>query len=186
MSIASARRGGVHPRPTTLRFTSHNEADTERIAARIAKTLCGGDVLLLEGELGIGKTAFVRGLARSFGVRGRVTSPTFVLLRAYAIRTTLDARRMQGARYERRALRVTRPAFLVHADAYRVHDARELLHAGLSEWIGRPDAIVVIEWGERCASLLRGVRMVRLRFAHGRTPDARRITMTAPRLLRTQ
>ncbi|MFH1098892.1 MAG: tRNA (adenosine(37)-N6)-threonylcarbamoyltransferase complex ATPase subunit type 1 TsaE, partial [Candidatus Uhrbacteria bacterium] len=64
-------------------FVSHSEAGTERIAARFACTLRGGEVVLLEGDLGAGKTVFVRGLAKGLGVRGRITSPTFVLMRVH-------------------------------------------------------------------------------------------------------
>jgi len=130
---------------------SHNERETERIAERFAKTLRGGEVILLTGELGAGKTVFVRGLARGLGVRGRITSPTFVLMRVHAV----DGRKSFVVRKRPRHHLTTNDSGLktlrhfVHIDAYRIHDTRELEAIGLLEWVGRPDAVVAIEWGER-------------------------------------
>ena len=63
--------------------TSTGSAETEAIGAEIAETLAPGDVVLIEGELGAGKTTFVRGALRALGVRGPITSPTFVVGHAY-------------------------------------------------------------------------------------------------------
>jgi len=101
-------------------------AETERAAEELARGFRGGEVVLLQGELGAGKTAFVRGLARGLGVDPEgVASPTFVLLTRYPGRLHLD-----------------------HADLYRLAgdgDEREL---GLEELPG-PDGVLAVEWAER-------------------------------------
>lgn len=141
-------------------FTSRSEAGTERIATRFAKTLRGGEVILLDGDLGAGKTAFVRGLAKGLGVRDRITSPTFVLMRIHRAdsrkpiansqrsqrrsQSAIGYRLLAGSGYGLSAI-----GYLVHVDAYRVHDASALEAIGLHEWAGKPDTIVAIEWGER-------------------------------------
>ncbi len=162
-------RAGVKPAPTSRTVISRNERDTERIAARFAKTLRGGETILLDGDLGAGKTVFARGLARGLGVRGRITSPTFVLMRVYQTdhRTieqknhrTKDQRNKMLRFYSSTVLQSIR--HLVHVDAYRVRDARDLEAIGLFEWVGRPDTVIAIEWGERVASALRRFHPVRV------------------------
>jgi len=121
---------------------SRSEDETEAVASGLAAGFRGGEVVLLSGELGAGKTAFVRGLARGLGADpGEVSSPTFVLLTAYPGRLTLH-----------------------HADLYRLRgdgDEREL---GLEELPGS-DGVLAVEWAER----LRGApwpRALRVSLAH--------------------
>lgn len=170
-------------------LVSRSEAETEKIAARFAKTLRGGETILLTGELGAGKTVFVRGLARGLGVRGRITSPTFVLMRVHqtatsyqpattrASRLPATSRRRSARSLEAGGWRLAAVRYLIHVDAYRVRDARELEAIGLSEWLGRPDAVVVIEWGERAAPLIRHRQRRRIVFTSQRG-DRRRIEIT--------
>lgn len=102
--------------------------DTLRIAAALAAQLPGGSVLLLEGELGVGKTHFVKGLARGLGLDpDEVCSPTFTMVQVHENPGGLG---------------------LVHADLYRVADASELLELGLDEQPG-PGGIAAVEWPER-------------------------------------
>jgi tRNA threonylcarbamoyladenosine biosynthesis protein TsaE len=104
--------------------------DTELLGAELARQLDAGDLVLLNGELGAGKTTFTRGLGEALGVRGAVTSPTFVLARTHP--------RVQGG------------APLVHVDAYRLSSAIELDDLD----IDFENSIVVVEWG---AGLLDGL-----------------------------
>ena len=132
---------------------TRSAAETEQVALEIAEGFAGGEVVLLSGELGAGKTAFVRGLARGLGVDpGEVASPTFVLLTAYPGRFTLH-----------------------HADLYRleVPDAdREL---GLEELPGA-DGVLAVEWAERL-SFVPWPRVWRVALEHA-GEDARRLTVT--------
>lgn len=142
-----------------MRYRTRSEAQTIALAKHLARRLKGGDVVLLQGELGSGKTTFVRGLAAAFGIHERITSPTFVLLHVHRV-----------TRYR---LHVTR---FVHVDAYRVKRARELKDVGLADWLGRPDTIVVVEWGEKIKTLLKGVRPIIVKFGYGKKMDERIIT----------
>ena len=106
-------------------YLSHSEADTARIASQLVSALEGGTTVLLFGELGAGKTAFVRGLVEGAGGDpGDVSSPTFTLLQPYPGRLTVQ-----------------------HVDLYRV-DRREVDDLGLDE-LATPLTIVAIEWADR-------------------------------------
>lgn len=105
---------------------------TRRLGAAIAASLTPGDLMVLEGDLGAGKTFLVRAIARGLGVPAAipVTSPTFTLVNEHVARIPL-----------------------VHADLYRLGDADELIEIGLGDRIGQ-DAAVLIEWGDRFAEAL--------------------------------
>ena len=108
------------------RHTSRSEADTRSIAHRLAETLARGSVVLLSGDLGAGKTAFVKGLAEGLGINADdVTSPTFTLVHEY-----------RGGRLP-----------LIHVDLYRLERA-DLDEIGL-DTNEAEQAIVAIEWAER-------------------------------------
>jgi tRNA threonylcarbamoyladenosine biosynthesis protein TsaE len=116
-----------------------DERGTEVLGEKLAATLRAGDVVLLSGPLGAGKTAFVRGLARGLGLgAAEVSSPTFTLIHEY------------------RGGRLT----LFHVDLYRLTsaDANDL---GLQE-LGVDDGVLAIEWSERLAHPVRGSMAVRL------------------------
>jgi tRNA threonylcarbamoyladenosine biosynthesis protein TsaE len=106
--------------------TTHSEEETEALAARLGVALTGGEVVLLSGDLGAGKTTFVRGLARGMGIDPEeVASPTFVLLTSYA-----------------------GPLTLHHADLYRLEGGGDERELGLEELPG-PRAVLAVEWAER-------------------------------------
>jgi len=129
------------------------------VAARIAKTLRGGDVVALHGELGAGKTTFVRALARAFGIRVRVTSPTFILMRCYRV-----SRNPRGIRR------------LCHVDAYRIRRASELHSIGIGEYLNSPDTVTLVEWADRVKSIVPR-HSSRIRFRYGKNTDERTIVV---------
>jgi len=132
---------------------TRSAAETEQIAAGIAAGFGGGEVVLLTGELGAGKTAFVRGLARGLGVDpAEVASPTFVLLTAYPGRVTLH-----------------------HADLYRLDAPEADRELGLEELPG-PRGVLAVEWAERL-SFVPWSRVWRVALEHA-GEDARRLTVT--------
>ena len=135
----------------TSRVT-RSAAETEDVAAELGRGFRGGEVVLLSGELGAGKTAFVRGLARGIGVDpGEVASPTFVLLTTYP-----------------------GPLDLHHADLYRLEGADADRELGLDELPGAR-GVLAVEWAER----LRAVpwtRVWRVALEHA-GEDARRLTV---------
>src|SRR5712671_7280058 len=106
--------------------TTQSEEETAAVGRELAATLSAGDVLLLYGDLGAGKTAFVRGLAEGLGVsRDQVSSPTFTLIQEY-----------RGGRLP-----------LFHVDLYRIDDPREIDDLGLDEIA--EGGVMAIEWAER-------------------------------------
>ncbi len=134
--------------PSTIHIT-RSESETVALAQTVAARVQSGDVLLLSGNLGAGKTAFVRGLALGLGVPGdEVTSPTFTLIHEY-----------RGGRLP-----------LFHADLYRLEPsaAEEL---GLEQL----DGVLAVEWPERLGYQLRGAREIRIEWVDDTT---RRITIS--------
>ena len=105
-------------------FTSYGAAETEALGGRLASELAHGDVVLVEGELGSGKTTFVRGACRELGVDGPVTSPTFTI----------------GQRY-----RGVRVPVVAHVDLYRLADLSGEDPDLLADYVG-PDTIAFVEW----------------------------------------
>jgi tRNA threonylcarbamoyladenosine biosynthesis protein TsaE len=129
---------------------------TRQVAARVARLLQPGDVILLDGGLGAGKTTFVQGLAEALGVGPAVTSPTFVLMNIHPTAAGFD---------------------LVHADLYRLERLSEVVDLGVAEMVDG-GAVAVVEWGDRGAAALPPGRLrVRLEPAGG--DDERRITLLA-------
>jgi len=110
-------------------YISHSPADTESFGERFGRTAQRGLVIALSGDLGAGKTQFVKGLARGLGVSGRVHSPTFTLVNEYA-----------GGRLP-----------LFHLDLYRLETPEQIHSAGIDDFLS-PDGVAVIEWAERLAN----------------------------------
>ncbi|MEI7533953.1 MAG: tRNA (adenosine(37)-N6)-threonylcarbamoyltransferase complex ATPase subunit type 1 TsaE [Verrucomicrobiae bacterium] len=107
-------------------FISHSPADTEALGEKYGRTATRGLVIALSGDLGAGKTQFVRGMARGLEISGRVHSPTFTLVNEYG-----------GGRLR-----------LFHLDLYRLETPEQILSAGIEEYL-QPDGVAVIEWAER-------------------------------------
>jgi tRNA threonylcarbamoyladenosine biosynthesis protein TsaE len=118
-----------------LELTSGGEEETRAIGARLGKSLRKGDVLLLSGDLGTGKTCLTQGIGRGLGCEGTVNSPSFVLMNEYNGRERL-----------------------FHADLYRIEDVEDLDELGL--WDYAEQGVLVIEWPERGAELLPGDGLV--------------------------
>ena len=142
------------PPEDVLEILSNSEPETEAAGERIAASLESGDVLLLHGQLGAGKTAFVRGLARGLSANPEdVSSPTFTLIQEY-----------RGGRLP-----------LFHVDLYRL-EPREVDDLGLDELISG-DAVVAIEWAERWPDRPGGAIDVSLEHLAEQGEDRRRITI---------
>ena len=98
-----------------------------------AKTLRGGSVVALYGDLGAGKTTFAQGIAAGLGIKKRIISPTFIIVRKY---------RISGKRN------------FYHIDLYRIETEKDIEGLGLEEILNSKDSIVVVEWAEKLASKL--------------------------------
>jgi len=131
--------------PGTSRVHTDGPEATEAIGAELARRLRPGDVVLVRGELGAGKTTFVRGAARALGVTDPVTSPSFGI----------------GHRYAGRQVTVS------HLDLYRLDGLADEDPSLLAEYLGA-DRVAFVEWPERAAEELHGARVsVTLRHAGG-------------------
>lgn len=124
-----------------MEVVTKNDKETRELGKRMARKLKGGEVLALVGELGSGKTTFVQGLAKGLGIKKRVISPTFIIMRRYSI--------PRGARY-------LLPANFYHVDLYRLEKniEHEIKGLGLNEIWGRPENIIAIEWAEKIKDFL--------------------------------
>ncbi|TSA51919.1 MAG: tRNA (adenosine(37)-N6)-threonylcarbamoyltransferase complex ATPase subunit type 1 TsaE [Planctomycetaceae bacterium] len=100
-----------------------------------SRPLKRGFVLGLKGDLGGGKTTFLQGFAKGLGVKDKITSPTFVILKRFKLGRP-------------------RPGYFVHIDCYRIREAKEILRLGFKEIIADPKNIVAIEWAERVKKIL--------------------------------
>lgn len=134
-------------------------AETRSIGERLAQLTVAGDVILLTGELGAGKTTLVQGLGAGLRVRGDITSPTFVIARVHPSLS-------QG------------PA-LVHVDAFRLGDGAELDDLDIDAFIA--DAVTVVEWGDGVAEALSDDRLLlHITRPHGVDPvdETRTVSVT--------
>ncbi len=112
-------------------YVTDSVIETERIAEQLGRTLSGGETVLLSGEMGAGKTHFVKGLAVGLEISDVITSPTFALHNSYTGRLTLN-----------------------HFDFYRIDDSSEVEILGLNEFFYDDRGVSVIEWGENIADLI--------------------------------
>ncbi len=142
----------------TIERSTHSEAETIDLARALAGRLTGGEVICLEGELGSGKTCFVRGLAAGLGLDpSAVCSPTFVIWRQYDDHAPLK---------------------LVHVDAFRLTGAQDLESIGWDELLTARDVVIAVEWPSRIETALPPNR-IDVRLEH--TGDtSRRLTLSAP------
>jgi len=139
--------------PTSSESTS--AAETQALAAELAATLSPGDVVLIAGDLGAGKTTFVRGAARALGVVDAVTSPTFTLAQRYA-----------GA------------VPVAHLDLYRLADLDDEDRASIEAELA-PDAIAFVEWPDVGAPAWEGRVTARVTLEHA-GGDRRRVRVERP------
>ena len=133
-------------------FVSHDTAETEAFAAAFADRLRAGDVIALYGGLGMGKTAFVRGLARGLHTTSEVSSPTFALVHEYDGRLPI-----------------------AHFDMYRIHTLDDLYSTGFFEYLDS-GGVTVIEWSENIEPYLPD-RLYRIRIARGDDENERTLTI---------
>jgi len=139
-------------------------------ALAVARTLHGGETIALTGELGSGKTAFVKGLAKALGIKQVVQSPTFLLMKCYPVRMVHGSCFMFHS--------------LCHVDAYRIKNERELLAIGLGEKLGDPQTVTAIEWADLIPELI-PKDAIKIKFEHGSGRAERIVTVIKNRRLTT-
>ena len=131
-----------------MQYISNSVEETEKIGAELARKLFGGSIVAFTGDLGAGKTAFVRGMAHGLGIEDRVTSPTFTIVNEY-----------DGGE---------KPLF--HFDLYRLFDADELFDIGWEDYLAR-GGICAVEWSERAADAMENC--IRVDIVRGESDDQR-------------
>lgn len=120
-------------------FVSKSREETQNLAKDMARELMGGDIILLYGDLGAGKTTFMQGLAEGLGIKQRIISPTFIIMRKYEISVMSKALSIKN---------------VYHLDLYRVSSESDLEGLGLQEILEDKNAIIAIEWPEKLGSFL--------------------------------
>ncbi len=141
-----------------MEFEGLDETALEALAARVADHLEPGDVVVLGGEVGSGKTTFVRAAARSLDVEGRVTSPTYQIARGY-----------EGA-VDGRGVSVN------HLDLYRLEALEDRDALELDDYLD-PEAITFVEWAEPALGIIENPTVVLITH---QTPTTRRVSLTGP------
>ena len=136
-----------------MEYLSHSPEETEQLGEQLGRTLRSGSVVAYRGDLGMGKTAFTRGLARGLGCTCRVTSPTFTIVNEYS-----------GAL----------PLF--HFDMYRLDSSDELFDIGWEDYLSR-GGVCAVEWSERVEDALPEDALW-VSFARGTGENDRIITVT--------
>lgn len=138
-------------------FLTHTPEETEAVGEALAQTLLPGDVIAFQGDLGAGKTAFTRGIARGLGISGPVTSPTYTLVNEYP-----DGRL---------------PLF--HFDLYRLGGSDELFELGWEDYLSR-GGVCAVEWSEHVSDALENPIVVSIDREPG-SDELRRITVKGSR-----
>ena len=151
-------------------YLSRSSAKTKKIAGGFAKKVLRlkpsrrAVVVGFVGDLGAGKTTFIQGFLRALGVRGRITSPTFVLIKRYRIshKPLAISRKTQHAAY--------------HVDSYRLKNHRDLATLDFKKIISDSNNIILIEWAEKIKKILpKGT--IWIKFNHGKKENERRILL---------
>jgi len=139
---------------SAIRAATHSADETIALAERVGGLLAPGDLIVLAGDLGSGKTTFAKGVGRGLGVSDPIVSPTFTIVREYEGRLRL-----------------------VHVDVYRLDHVQELHDLGLEELAGS-DAVTLVEWGDVVEAFLPTERL-EVRLEAGADDDDRVVTLVA-------
>lgn len=137
-----------------MTFNTENAQETEQLGHRLAQKLHGGEIIAYTGDLGAGKTAFTRGIAKGLGITERVTSPTFTIVNEY-----------EGGRLP-----------LFHFDMYRLGSSDELYDIGWEDYLAR-NGVCAVEWSEIVADAIEG-DVIYVDIKNERGDDHRSITIT--------
>ena len=138
---------------STRKIITNSAKETQEMAAKFAGQILRKNpgntamVLALQGDLGSGKTTFLQGFAKGLGIKEKILSPTFVILKRFKIppKSKISNNRRPS---------IIRDMYFYHIDCYRLNSSREILDLGFKEIISNPQNIVAIEWPERIKSIL--------------------------------
>lgn len=134
-------------------FTTTTTKEMIDLGKEISKNLTGGDIVLLQGELGAGKTTLSKGIALGLGIADEIVSPTFTLMNIYE-----DGK-------------------LVHIDTYRLEDEEDLIEIGVEDYLGQANTITIVEWPEKIKKLLKNKKTIEISIVK-KEEGKREITIT--------
>ncbi len=148
-----------------MQIISSSEQQTFELGEKIAEQLKGGDILMLEGDLGAGKTVFAKGVLHYFGIE-HVASPTFTLIQVY------DPKKEKNT--------ITA---IAHIDTYRALNQAELKAMGIEEYLGEKNTLSIIEWPRKIQDMLKNKSVKIIQIEHYRNQRRITIQQTRPRRL---
>ena len=125
-----------------MEYITHYEEQTKSVGRQLATMVSGSAIITLSGDLGAGKTTFTKGFSEGLGVKKTVTSPTFSLMNVYPVQDHQEIEQF------------------VHIDTYRLENEEELRAIGVEEYLGDAKTIVMIEWPEKVAVMLKKYKNV--------------------------
>ncbi|MCX6797962.1 MAG: tRNA (adenosine(37)-N6)-threonylcarbamoyltransferase complex ATPase subunit type 1 TsaE [Candidatus Falkowbacteria bacterium] len=124
---------------------SHSSQGTNLFGQKLAASLKGGEIFALIGDLGAGKTVLAKGLAKGLGVKSRVNSPTFNILKLYSVKNHQNIK------------------YFCHVDAYRLNSAPDLEAIGVKDFLEDKQVVTLIEWAEKIKPLLpKGSKIIKI------------------------
>jgi len=138
-----------------MKKITKSEKETFKLGQKLARRLAGGEVIALIGDLGAGKSIFIKGLAKGLGIKQMITSPSFVIMKVYKVKS--------------REIK-----YLCHIDAYRLTNGQELIDIGINDWLGGKGIVTVIEWADRVKKILPKKR-IKIKIDFGKKENERRI-----------
>jgi len=130
-------------------YTTKSQQETIDLGKTIAEQFQGGDIILLEGDLGAGKTTITKGIAEFFGIEDTITSPTFTLMNIYEVKS-------QKSKVKN----------LIHIDTYRLEDENDLIEIGVEDYLGDPNTVCIIEWPEKIINLIKNKQTTKIKIEH--------------------
>jgi len=134
-----------------MEIITHSEEETLAIGKEYGKSLKGGETIGLAGNLGAGKTVFIKGLTLGLGVKRNITSPTFVVMNVYPLKGKIRT--------------------LAHIDAYRLRGGKDLKAIGVEDYLDDREAVTVIEWANKVKSILpKNTKLIKIEIL----PDGKR------------
>ena len=146
-----------------MKFKMQSPVQTKKIARELALNLIKSPLnnkqalaITLKGDLGAGKTTFTQGFLRGLGVKSKITSPTFVIIKTYNLKLTTDNLYKKA----------------IHIDCYRMKNAKDILVLGFKDILSDPKNIILIEWPERVSKIL-PKNKISIILEHGKTLSER-------------
>ncbi len=149
-----------------MRYITNSQQETIDLGKKIAASFKPGDIVLLEGELGAGKTTLVKGIAQYFWIKKNITSPTFTLMNIYQLSSLPRIKYGVNHGLMKMGLQQESIAQLVHIDTYRLENEKDLLEIGVEDYLGAPDTICLIEWPEKIKTLTKNKKVTSIKITH--------------------